>query len=59
MAFALSALRPTTVISFPEVGVPEMTPDDVFRLMPVGNEPLETEKADGATTVEVKVVVIT
>jgi hypothetical protein len=36
-----------------------MTPEDVFRLMPVGNEPRETKKDDGATTVEVKVVVIT
>jgi hypothetical protein len=59
LALALFALRPTTVIPFPETGVPEMTPEDVFRLMPVGNEPRETEKDDGATIVEVKVVVIT
>jgi hypothetical protein len=58
-ANSLSALRPTTVIPFTETGVPEMTPVSVSRLMPVGNEPRETEKDDGATTVEVKVVVIT
>ena len=59
MALALLALKPTTVIPFPEVGVPEMTPEDVFRLIPVGSEPREIEKADGSATVEVKVVVMT
>jgi hypothetical protein len=58
LALALFALRPTTVIPFPETGVPEITPVSVSRLMPVGSDPRETEKDDGGTTAGVKVVVI-